>query len=31
MLMPLLGVGAQVAVQFGTVESFKKIFKLYFS
>lgn len=27
MLMPLLGVGAQVALQFGIVESLKKIFK----
>ena len=28
--MPLIGVGAQVAVQFGTVETLKKIFKVYF-
>jgi solute carrier family 25 carnitine/acylcarnitine transporter 20/29 len=27
MLMPLLGVGAQVSVQFGIVETLKKIFK----
>jgi hypothetical protein len=27
MLMPLLGVGAQVALQFGVVESLKKIIK----
>ena len=31
MLMPLLGVGAQVAVQFGIVESLKKIFKAHFA
>jgi hypothetical protein len=27
MLMPLLGVGAQVALQFGVVESLKKVIK----
>jgi len=27
MLMPLLGVGAQVSLQFGTVESLKKMMK----
>lgn len=29
--MPLLGVGAQVSFQFGTVETLKKIIKLNFS
>lgn len=31
MLMPLLGVGAQVAVQFGVVETLKKIFRSRFA
>ncbi len=31
MLMPLLGVGAQVSLQFGTVESLKKIIKTKYS
>jgi solute carrier family 25 carnitine/acylcarnitine transporter 20/29 len=31
MLMPLLGVGAQVSLQFGTVETIKKIIKVNFS
>jgi hypothetical protein len=30
MLMPLLGVGAQVSLQFGVVESLKKIIKTKF-
>jgi len=31
MLMPLLGVGAQVSLQFGTVETLKKIIKTKFA
>lgn len=31
MLMPLIGVGAQVSLQFGTVETLKKIIKTKFA
>lgn len=31
MLMPLIGVGAQVSLQFGTVETLKKIIKQNFA
>jgi hypothetical protein len=29
--MPLIGVGAQVSLQFGTVETLKKIIKTHFA